>query len=62
MKLFLFFINTFLFLSASFSQSATNDSTTGLQVKNALQLYDRFTDGNAAIYNGTQYIYYTFTM
>ena len=62
MKILLFVISTFFFLSPSFSQNVTTDSATSLQIKNALQIYDRFTDGDAAIYNGTQYLYYTFPM
>lgn len=61
MKILLLLTTTFLFLSASFSQSVKNDSTASLQLKNALEAYNRFTDGNAAIYNGTQYLYYIFS-
>lgn len=61
MKFLLFFISCFSQLS-SFSQSVKIDSVTDIQVKNAIDLYNHFTDGNAAIYNGAGYQYYTFVM
>lgn len=62
MNKFLLVICTFFLFSKSFSQSVNFDSATSLQVKNAVDAYDHFTDGNAAIYNGQEYIYYSFLM
>lgn len=62
MKLFLFLFSTLFFLQPSFSQSSDNDEATGLQVKNAIALYDKYTAANAPVYNGEQYEYYTFKM
>lgn len=62
MKFALLFLCCFFSLAASFSQSAVNDSIADLQVKNAIHLYDVYTDGNAPIFNGPQYIYYIFKM
>lgn len=62
MKIVLFFLFSLFFLQSSFSQGMENNSLTDLQVKNAIHLYNQFTDGNAPIYNGPQYIYYNFKM
>jgi len=59
MKTALLFLSLFFSLS-SFSQTANKDSLTGLQLKNIISLYDHYTNGNAPIYNGTEYLYYTF--
>lgn len=48
--------------SIAFSQSLNDQSLTDLQVKNAVGLYNHFTDGNAPIYSGTEYLYYNFKM
>ena len=62
MNKLLLVICTFFLFSKSFSQSVNFDSATSLQIKNAVDAYDHFTDGNAAIYNGQEYIYYSFLM
>ena len=62
MKFFAILIPCLFFLSVSFSQNINVDSTTDIQVKNALSVYNHYTDGNAPIYNGTDYLYYTFQM
>lgn len=60
MKILFFFINGFFFLSPLFSQSVNKDPLSGIQVKNGIDLYNRYTDGNAPIFNGEEYIYYSF--
>jgi len=59
MKTVLLFLSVFFSLS-SFSQNANKDSLTGLQLKNVVSLYDHYTNGNAPIYNGQEYLFYTF--
>ncbi|MDQ2862033.1 MAG: hypothetical protein M3R50_00025 [Bacteroidota bacterium] len=59
MKTILLLLSIFFSIS-SFSQNANKDSLTGVQLKNIVSLYDHYTDGNAPIYNGTEYLYYTF--
>lgn len=60
MRFILFFLSGLFFLSPSFCQGVQNNSLSDLQVKNAIGLYNNFTDGNAPIFNGTEYLYYTF--
>ena len=62
MKTVLLFIGGFFSLATSLSQSVKKDSISDLQIKNAIHLYDIYTDGNAPIFNGPQYIYYVFKM
>src|SRR6185437_3707938 len=62
MKIFLLFLSCFFSLASSFSQSVQKDSITNLQIKNAIDLYNHFTDGQAPIFNGPEYIYYSFKM
>jgi hypothetical protein len=62
MKIFLLFLSCFFSLASSFSQSVQRDSITNLQIKNAIDLYNHFTDGQAPIFNGPEYIYYNFKM
>lgn len=62
MKIVLFLLFGFFSMSSSFSQSIDMNSASDLQVKNATNLYTHFTDGNAPIFNGPQYIYYIFKM
>ncbi len=62
MKYFFFFLSTFFFLPAAFSQTQTRDTLTDKQVSNAIALYDQYTRDNAPIYNGSEYLFYTFKM
>jgi len=62
MKHFLFLFSSLFFLSPIFSQSVKKDSITDLQVKNAIEVYDHYTADNAPVYNGQEYLYYTFKM
>ena len=60
MKILFLLIYGFFFLNPLFSQSVKKDSTISLQVRNAIDLYNNYTDGNAPIFNGSEYLYYTF--
>lgn len=62
MKFLLFFISCFFSIISSFSQSVKKDSITDIQLKNAIDLYNSYTDGNAPVFNGSEYLYYTFKM
>ena len=62
MKILLFLISSLFFLNPSFSQSIKPDSISDIQLQNAIDLYDHFSAGNAPVYNGIEYIYYTFKM
>jgi hypothetical protein len=62
MKHFLFLFFSIIFLNPTFSQIRKKDSTTEIQIKNATLLYDHYTADNAPLYNGNDYIYYTFKM
>lgn len=62
MKIFLLCLICFFSLSASFSQSVPKDSITNLQIKNAVDIYNHFTDGQAPVFNGPEYVYYLFIM
>jgi hypothetical protein len=62
MKIVLFLLFGLFSIPSSFSQSINNNPVTDFQVKNAIHLYNHFTDGNAPIFNGPQYIYYIFKM
>jgi hypothetical protein len=59
MKFLLLFIPGLFYFITSFSQSINNDSLTDLQQENVINLYNRYTDGNAPIYNGSEYIDFT---
>lgn len=61
MKFFLFIFAT-LFLKPAFSQSTQNDTLKNMQLKNAIGVYDRYNADNAPVYNGQEYLYYTFKM
>lgn len=61
-RVLLFFLSGLFSLATSFCQSIQTDSLANIQVKNVIVLYDQYTDGNAPVYNGTQYLYYTFKM
>ena len=62
MKFLLFLLSGLFSFLLCFCQNVKTDSLTTVQVKNVIALYDQYTDGNAPIYNGTQYYYYTFKM
>ncbi len=62
MKIFFFLFSTLIFCKPSFSQSVNQDSITGIQVKNAIDLYNNYNANNAPVYNGEAYLYYTFKM
>ncbi len=61
MKVFLFLVSTLFFLKPSFSQSISKDSVSR-EVKNAIDIYNRYNADNVPVYNGQQYLYYTFKM
>jgi hypothetical protein len=50
----------YFFYSPSFSQISNNDIFPVDQVKQSIQLYDKFTGDQAAIYNGREYVPYIF--
>ena len=62
MKFLLFLLTSFLFLSSAFSQTQKNEVTADAQVQNAIEIYKHYTRGNAPLYNGREYLYYTFKM
>jgi hypothetical protein len=62
MKILLCFLSVLLHWSYSFSQGLKNDSLTEIQLKNVIGLYNNYTDGSAPIFNGRDYVYYTFKM
>ena len=62
MKFFVILVPCLFSLTVSYSQSIKTDSVISIQVKNAVDLYNTYTDGNAPIYNGTEYLYYHFIM
>jgi len=62
MKLILALFFILYFLTPSFAQSVKNDLKSEAQLQNAITLYDRFSASNAPVYNGTEYLYYTFKM
>lgn len=62
MKILLFFLCVFFTIKPAFSQGTAADSLAAMQVKNVVQLYKNYTDGNAPIYNGAEYSYYIFQM
>ena len=62
MKIFLCCLSGLIWFSPASSQNIMKDSLACIQVKNVTALYDRYTDGNALVYNGTAYLYYTFQM
>ena len=61
MKFLMLIVSVFFFISG-FSQQVNEDSIANVQVKNAVAVYNQYTDGNAAVYNGAQYMRYTFKM
>jgi hypothetical protein len=62
MKILLFLLSALFYLNPSFSQSAKQDSISDIQLQHAINLYNNFSADNAPIYNGIEYIYYTFKM
>ena len=62
MKFLVIIVPSLFSLAISFSQSIQTDSIKNIQLKNALDIYNTYTDGNAPIYNGREYIYYHFKM
>lgn len=62
MKFLLFFLSGLFSFASCFCQSIKTDSLSNIQVKNVIALYDQYTDGDAPVYNGAQYLYYTFKM
>ena len=62
MKLFLSFFSTLFLIAPSFSQSMQKDSPTDAQVKNAIAVYDHYNANNAPVFNGNEYLFYTFKM
>jgi hypothetical protein len=61
MKFFLCFFSILLLIAPVFSQNLP-DSIADTQVKNAIAIYDHYNANNAPIYNGPEYLYYTFKM
>lgn len=59
MKCFLLFFSGLFLFSTSFTQSINKDSITDWQQKKLISLYNRYTDGNATIYNGSEYVDFT---
>jgi hypothetical protein len=62
MKMLLFFLSGLGSLTFGFSQGVKKDSSTDMQLKNVTGLYNKYTAGNAPVYNGTDYLYFTFQM
>jgi len=62
MKFFLSFFSILFLISPAFSQSMQKDSLTDAQVKNAIAIYDHYTADNAPVFNGREYLFYTFKM
>ena len=62
MKILLLFLSGLFWTTASFSQGNKEDSLAGIQLKNVIGVYDHYTDGNAPVYNGSEYLYFTFKM
>jgi hypothetical protein len=62
MKILLFLISAFFFTNLSFAQNAQKDSLSDIQLRNAIEIYNHFSLENAPVYNGQQYIYFTYKM
>lgn len=62
MRIFQLFICGIFTYYSSISQGVSNDSLAADQSKDMIALYNQYTDGNAPIYNGRAYLYYTFKM
>ncbi|MGN6248791.1 MAG: hypothetical protein ACTHNG_10560 [Ginsengibacter sp.] len=61
MKLLLSACAIFFYFSA-FCQNSVIDSIARLQAKNALEVYDQYNKDDEPVYNGDEYLYYTFRM
>ena len=59
MKFLLFFLPGLFLYTNSFTQNIHKDSTTDFQEDNVISLYNRYTEGNAPVYNGSEYLNYT---
>lgn len=62
MKILSFLLPILFCLNFSYSQSVKRDSLSEIQLKNAISLYNHFSADNSPVYNGSEYIYYTFKM
>ncbi|HEU5366557.1 MAG TPA: hypothetical protein VFU62_13555 [Hanamia sp.] len=62
MKTLLFLLYALFFANISYSQNVQKDSVSETQLKEAIQIYNHFSGDNAPIYNGRQYIYFTYKM
>jgi len=62
MKFFLSFLSILFLIAPAFSQSIQKDSSAYAQVKNAIAMYDHYNADNAPVFNGTEYLFYTFKM
>jgi hypothetical protein len=62
MKFFHFFFSMLFFIAPAFSQNMQKGSPESLQVKNAIAVYDQYTRNNAPLFNGREYLFYTFKM
>ncbi|MDQ2720189.1 MAG: hypothetical protein M3Z26_10600 [Bacteroidota bacterium] len=56
----LIFFSTFLFFCYSSFSQVNNDTSSNYFVQQSIQLYNQFSGAEAAIYNGREYIPYTF--
>jgi hypothetical protein len=62
MKLLLILIPVILYCNPSCCQSVKKDSLSDIQLQDAINLYNDFSADNAPVYNGKEYLYYTFKM
>lgn len=62
MKIILSFFSVLYFFNSCFSQSVQKDSVSNLQLNNAIAAYNHFSALNAPVYNGREYLFYTFKM
>ncbi len=62
MKFFLSLITILFLIAPAFSQSFQKDSSANVQVKNAIAIYDHYNADNAPVFNGSEYLFYTFKM
>ena len=56
------FITIVIYCNPVFSQNAEKENIAQLQVKNAVDLYNRYNANYAPVYNGESYIFYTVRM
>ena len=62
MRIFLLFLYAMFSVVYSFSQDVNAGSLAQIQDNNTIALYNNYTDGNAAVFNGAAYSYYAFRM